>query len=410
MTQAPTTTRGETMLALRKARMAASPPILRGGFRPFFLAGAAWAAIALALWLAALLAGLELPSALDALAWHRHEMLFGFVGATVAGFLLTAIPNWTGRLPIAGPPLAALVALWLAARLAVLGSGAVGLGLAAALDVGFYAVMAFVGAREILAAKNRNLPLVAMVLLFGAADAVDYAGMAGWIADPEAGFRAGVALVTVMISVIGGRIIPSFTRNWLVKQGRKQGLPGQPGGLDLAVIAATALALLAWVVMPNAGLTGMALALAGLLQLLRLARWSGWRTLRDPLVLVLHLGYLWVPVGLALLGISILETVVPRTAAVHALTAGAMGTMILAVTSRATLGHTGRELRANALTIAAYGLATIGALIRVLSPLGLLDYRLGLGLAGLAWGGAFVVFLVAYAPILFAPRLDRAPG
>src|SRR5688572_29953064 len=294
MTQVPTTTRGETMLALRKARMATSPPILRGGFRPFFLAGAAWAAIALALWLAVLLAGLELPSRFDALAWHRHEMLFGFVGTMVAGFLLTAIPNWTGRLPIAGPPLAGLVALWLAARLAVLGSGALSLGLAAALDVGFYALMAAVGAREILAAKNRNLPLVAMVLLFGTADAVDYAGAAGWIADPEAGFRAGVALVTVMISVIGGRIIPSFTRNWLVKQGHKQSLPGQPGGLDLLVIAATALALLAWVLAPSAPPTGMALALAGLLQLVRLGRWSGWRTLRDPLVLVLHLGYLWV--------------------------------------------------------------------------------------------------------------------
>src|SRR5690606_13908245 len=137
---------------------------------PFFVLGAAWAVIALALWLAALLHGLALPSAFDPLGWHRHEMLFGFVGAMVAGFLLTAIPNWTGRLPIAGWPLAALAALWLAGRLAVLWSGAIGLGVAALLDVGFYAVMAFVGAREIIAAKNRNLPLVAMILLFGAAD------------------------------------------------------------------------------------------------------------------------------------------------------------------------------------------------------------------------------------------------
>src|SRR5688572_21079299 len=151
-------TRGERMLELRKARMAASPPILRGGFRPFFLVGALWAVIALALWLFALLGGLELPSAFDPLAWHRHEMLFGFVGAMVAGFLLTAIPNWTGRLPIAGWPLAALVGLWFAGRLAVLFSGAIGFAAAALLDVGFYAVMAFVGAREILAAKNRNLP------------------------------------------------------------------------------------------------------------------------------------------------------------------------------------------------------------------------------------------------------------
>jgi uncharacterized protein involved in response to NO len=369
-----------------------------------------WAVVALVLWLCAHFQGFRLPIAFDALSWHRHEMLFGFVGAMVAGFLLTAIPNWTGRLPIAGPPLAWLVALWLAARLVVLWSGTLGFGLAAALDVGFYAIMAAVGAREILAAKNRNLPLVAMVLLFGAADAVDYVSAAGWIADPEAGFRAGVALVTLMISVVGGRIIPSFTRNWLVKHGRKEGLPGQPGGLDLVVIAATALALLAWVLAPNAALTGMALALSGLLQLVRLVRWSGWQTLRDPLVLVLHLGYLWVPVGLALLGVSILETVVPRTAAVHALTAGAMGTMILAVTTRATLGHTGRELRASGLTVAAYALVTIGALLRVSSPFGWFDYRVGVELAGFTWGGAFLVFLAAYAPILLAPRLDKPSG
>ncbi len=127
-------TRGEQMLALRKARMAAAPPILRGGFRPFFIAGTLWAPVALALWLAALLHGLALPSAFDPLAWHRHEMLYGFVGAMVAGFLLTAIPNWTGRLPIAGWPLAALAGLWLAGRIAVLWSAQIGLGAAELLD------------------------------------------------------------------------------------------------------------------------------------------------------------------------------------------------------------------------------------------------------------------------------------
>jgi len=403
-------TRGERMLELRKARMAASPPILRGGFRPFFLVGALWAVVALALWLFALLGGLELPSAFDPLAWHRHEMLFGFVGAMVAGFLLTAIPNWTGRLPIAGWPLATLVGLWLAGRLAVLWSGAIGLWAAALLDVGFYAVMAFVGAREILAAKNRNLPLVAMILLFGAADATDYAAVSGLLADGEAGFRAGIALVTVMISVIGGRIIPSFTRNWLVKQGHEKGLPGQPNRFDLAVIVFTALALLGWVLAPNAPLTGGALVAAGALQLVRLARWGGWRTASDALLLVLHVGYLWVPAGLALLGWSVLDPALPRTAAIHALTAGAMATMILAVTTRATLGHTGRELRAGALTVGAYWLVTLGALLRLAASLGWIGYQAGLEFAGALWGGAFVLFLVAYGPILFGPRLDAKPG
>jgi uncharacterized protein involved in response to NO len=337
-------------------------------------------------------------------------MLFGFVGAMVAGFLLTAIPNWTGRLPIAGPPLGALVALWFAARLAVLGSGAVGALGAAVLDVGFYLVMAFVGAREILAAKNRNLPLVAMVLLFATANAVDHAGMAGLLADSEAGFRAGIALVTVMISVIGGRIVPSFTRNWLAKRGVSERLPGQPGRFDLFAVLVSALALLGWVLVPHAVATGAALLAAGLVQLVRLARWGGWRTASDPLVLILHVGYLWVPVGTALLGWSILDTIVPRTAAVHALTAGAMATMILAVMSRATLGHTGRELRAGALTTAAYVAVTLGALLRVAAPFGIVDYRAGLEAAGALWGGAFVLFLIAFGPILFGPRADAKPG
>jgi len=409
-TEGSAQTRGERMLALRQARMAASPPILRGGFRPFFLVGALWAVIALGLWLAALLGGLELPSALDPLAWHRHEMLYGFVGAMVAGFLLTAIPNWTGRLPIAGWPLASLAALWLAGRLAVLFSGTLGLGVAMLLDVGFYAVMAFVGAREILAAKNRNLPLVAMVLLFGAADAADYAAVAGRLVDGEVGFRAGIALVTLMISVIGGRIIPSFTRNWLARRGHQQGLPDQPGRFDLAVIVFTALALLGWVLAPGVLLTGGMLVAVGALQLVRLARWGGWRTVPDPLLLVLHLGYLWIPAGLALLGWSVLDLAFPRTAAIHALTAGAMATMILAVTTRATLGHTGRELRAGPLTVAAYALVTLGALLRLAASLGWIGYAAGLAWAGALWAGAFGLFVATYGPILFAPRLDAKPG
>src|SRR5690606_14832569 len=161
-----TTTRGERMLALRKARMAAAPPFLRGGFRPFFFGGPLWAVIALVLWLMAFLSGMDLPSAFDALAWHRHEMLFGFVGAVIAGFLLTAIPNWTGRLPIAGSPLLALFGLWLAGRIALLVSGMTGLLLAALLDVGFYIAFALIAGREVIAAKNRNVPVVGMVLLF----------------------------------------------------------------------------------------------------------------------------------------------------------------------------------------------------------------------------------------------------
>jgi uncharacterized protein involved in response to NO len=397
----PATTRGEAMLALRKARMAAAPPFLRGGFRPFFFGGAAWAVVALLLWLMAFTGRLELPSGFAALAWHRHEMLFGFIGAVITGFLLTAIPNWTGRLPIAGPPLAALAAWWLAARLAVLASAATGLVAAMVLDVGFYLVLALVAGREVVAAKNRNVPIVGLVVLFAVANAADYLAAFGLVPDSEAGFRSGIALVVLMISLIGGRTVPSFTRNWMTKRGFTRRLPTQPDKFDALVLAATALALAAWTLFPWARLAGIALVIVGALQAARLARWGGWRTVRDPLVLVLHIGYAWIPIGLVLLGWSILGTALPRTAAIHALTAGAMATMILAMMTRASLGHTGRPLVASAATVAMFVLVTVGAVLRVAVSLGSTDYRIGLELAGASWGGAFALFLAVYAPVLF---------
>jgi uncharacterized protein involved in response to NO len=400
--------RGEQMLALRRARMAAAPPFLRGGFRPFFFGGALWAVVALSLWLLSLAGALILPSAMDALTWHRHEMLFGFVSAVIAGFLLTAIPNWTGRLPIAGVPLAGLFGLWVAARAAVLLSAISGSGLAALFDVGFFLVLAVLAGREVVAAKNRNVPVVVLVLLLGVANAADHAGATGFLADADLGVRVAIGLVIVMISLIGGRIVPSFTRNWMVKQGIGERLPGQPRRYDLATVAATAVALLTWAALPGSRAAGTLLLAAALLQAIRLARWGGMRTVRDPLVVILHIGYLWVPLGLALLGASVLVEALPRSAAIHALTAGAMGTMILAVMTRTTLGHTGRELRAGVPTTFIYILVTIGAALRVAAPSGLVDYMIGMEIAALAWGGAFLLFIGIYGPILFRPRIGEA--
>ena len=401
-------TRGEQMLALRRKRMADSPPILRGGFRPFVLGGALWAVVALAIWLTALAGQITIPSAFDALAWHRHEMLFGFVGAVIAGFLLTAIPNWTGRLPIAGPPLASLFGLWLAGRLAMLFSATLGAAVAGVTDVGFYLLLAAITAREVIEANNRNVPIVGLVLLFGIANALDHVAAAGSdLVDPALPWQFAVALVTLMISLIGGRIVPSFTRNWLAKRGVTQGLPGQPNRFDLVVIGLTALGLLSWIAAPAGWLPATILAIAAAAQAIRLARWRGWNAVRDPLVLILHVGYGWVPIGLALLAASQLSSLVIQSAAVHALTAGAMGTMILGVMSRATLGHTGRELRAGPTTQVIYLLVTVGATLRVTSSIGLLEYRMGMEAAGFCWLGSFVLFIFNYGPILFAPRLGE---
>jgi uncharacterized protein involved in response to NO len=278
---------------------------------------------------------------------------------------------------------------------------------AAILDVGFYLLLAAVAGREVLASKNRNLPIVGLVLLLGVANAADHAGAAGLLRDADIGMRAAISLVVMMISLIGGRIVPSFTRNWMVKRGLTRRLPMQPTRFDLAVLAASAAALLAWTAAPDWKPTGWLLVAAGCAQAARLSRWGGLRSARDPLVLILHVGYFWVPAGLLLLGASIIGTWIPRSAAIHALTAGAMATMVLAVMTRAILGHTGRALAAGPLTIFLYLLVTAGAALRVAAPLGLFGYAIAMEMAGLLWAAAFLLFLAAYGPILFQPRLGE---
>jgi uncharacterized protein involved in response to NO len=266
--------------------------------------------------------------------------------------------------------------------------------------------LATLAAREVIASGNRNIPIVGLVFLFGVTDAADYAGSAGFISE-DLGWRAAVALIIIMISMIGGRIIPSFTRNWMVKRGESQGLPTQPQALDLLVIASTAISLLFWLIFPDNWLTGAILLLAAAAQALRLSRWRGLRTGSDPLVLVLHLGYVWVPIGLLLLGLSIAGVNIPQSAGVHALTAGGMTTMILAVMTRASLGHTARELKAAPLTVAAYVFVTLGALLRVAASLGLGPYGIMLGISGTVWALALILFLVVYRPILWSPRIGE---
>jgi len=393
----------------KRARIMRWPPVLRAGFRPFFLGGALWALIVVALWICALSGAVTLPTALDPLAWHRHEMLFGFLSGVIAGFLLTAIPNWTGRLPLNGTRLAALATLWFSARLAVLLSSFVGATLAALLDVGFLLTLAFVAAREVIKAKNRNFPIVVAIGLFALADALDHAEAAGWDVPPGLGWRLGIAIVLVLIGLIGGRIIPSFTRNWLAKRGAVKGLPVQPNRFDIAVLGLTGLALAAWAAVPDAIVSAILLVLAGVAQAIRLGRWSGYKTAAEPLVLILHVAYAWVPVGLLLLGGSHFIWCIPVSAATHALSAGAMASMSLAVMTRATLGHTGRELRADGWTRAIYLCVTLGALVRVVAPALPFDYQRSIEIAGTLWGGAFILFVLAYGPKLLGPRPDGKP-
>ncbi len=384
------------------------PALFREGFRPFFLAAGLWAPAAMALWIAYLAGWIDLPTAFGPLNWHIHEMLFGFAAAAVAGFLLTAIPNWTGRMPLQGVPLIVLSLLWLAGRVACALSLWTGPAAAAIADLAFLAVLLLAIGREIVAGRNwRNLPMVGALSLLLAANLLFHLEALDIAPTAEFGRRLGVAMLLMMISLIGGRIIPSFTRNWLAKQDAAE-LPAAFGFADRAALASAVLALVSWVVEAPAMFTGPLLIAAGIAAALRLARWRGLATVKEPLLLVLHLGHGGLAAGRVLLGASELTGLVPSSAALHALTAGAIGTMILAVMTRATLGHTGQALTAGAGTTAIYGLVTIAALARIAVWWLPANYDLLLKTAGLAWIAAFLLFLAIYGPMLLRPRRRKA--
>jgi uncharacterized protein involved in response to NO len=385
-------------------RPQSGPTILSAGFRPFFLLSASWAALAVPLWLAILAGWIALPSALPPAVWHVHEMVFGYGAATVAGFLLTAIPNWTGRMPLQGGPLALLVLLWLAGRAGTLLSAIIGVDAAAVLDLAFPLVFLAVVAREIVAGRNwRNAPMLAALFMLLLGNMLVHLEAVGIAATAGLGNRLGVATLLMLISFVGGRIIPSFTRNWLTKQAPGAAPPAGFGGLDRAALAVTALALAAWVVAPDGPLTPWAELAAGLALGARFARWRGTATWREPLVWILHLGYAWLALGFVLLALGSVVATLPPTAALHALTVGAVGTMTLAVMTRASLGHTGHPLTASRGTTLIYLLVTLAALLRLIAPLGGSYYLALLVLAGAAWSGAFGLFVLFYFGLLARP-------
>jgi uncharacterized protein involved in response to NO len=385
-------------------RRSDGPPLFQAGFRPFFLAAGLWAPVSLALWLLILFGYVAAPTAADPLLWHMHEMLFGFGAAVVTGFLLTAIPNWTGRMPLQGWPLLVLWLLWVAGRLSGLAPNLAGPMVGAAIDLSFLAALLAAIAREIVAGRNwRNLPMVAAVALLLTANALVQAQAVGLAESATLGVRLGLAVLLAMIALVGGRIIPSFTRNWLAKRGDER-LPAAFGTVDRLALAATVLGLAAWVAALPPPLVGPLLIVAGIAAAIRLARWRGASTLSEPLLLALHVGHGWLALGLALLGVSALWQGLPSSSALHALTVGAIGTMTLAVMTRATLGHTGRELTAGPGTTAIFILISAAAVSRIAAGLAAGGYLTLLALAGAAWIGAFALFVALYAPMLMRPR------
>ena len=371
------------------------PMLFSYGFRPFFLAAAIWAALAVPLWLLSFTG--YLPWAALSREWHIHEMLFGVLAGIVAGFLLTAVPNWTGRLPVMGAPLVALSALWVAGRLAMLAATELGVW-ASVIDSAFLVVFAGVVWREVLAGRNwRNLAVCALVTMLACANIAFHLGA---LAPEAVGQRAALGAIALLIGLIGGRVTPSFTRNWLMQRAPGP-LPAPADRADMAALILTALAAAAWVAIPDAPLSGALLTASGVAALARLARWQGLRTLAEPLVWILHLGYAWLGVGLMLMGLTILAPdMFPRTAGVHALTAGAVGVMTLAMMTRATRGHSGRPRTADGWTLAIYLLINAAAVVRVWAGFGGPGSQVLLATSGVLWSAAFGGFALAYGPML----------
>ena len=373
-------------------------------FRPFFLLAALLALLGIAGWWLLLAHGVDGSANLPPRLRHGHEMLFGFAGAAIAGFLLTAVATWTQRPAVAGARLAALCGLWIAARLGAVLPGEAGYLLWALGSGLFWLWLTVLMAGEVLPARNtRNYKVPAVLAAFVAAEAVFFLAGSGQLAPKEAALRAGLMLIVGLILLVGGRIIPNFTLNWL-KQHRPESGARLPSfdQWDFGAVIVTALFAAGFVLRPLDLFTGWLGLAAGLAQAGRLIRWQGWRTGREPLLWVLHVGYGWIPVGLMLLGLAALGQPLWLDAGIHALTVGAIGTLVLGVMARVALGHTGRPLVATSDMTLAFVLITLSAALRVFAPAGHPAMMWSMPL----WLAAYALFLFRYTPILLAPRAD----
>lgn len=378
--------------------------LLSYGFRLFFLVGAIYSGLGILIWLPLYFGEIAVPTAFSPVDWHIHEMLYGYLPAIVTGFLLTAIPNWTGRLPLQGGTLGVLVAVWLSGRVAVWTSALIGPLAAGIIDNLFLLLVAAAAGREVVAGRNwRNLPPILILLIFFCGNVVfhieDYR-----TGTAEIGVRLGITAAVALISFVGGRIIPSFTHNWLTRENPGR-LPAPFGRFDIGVLALSFVALALWVFAPNWTGTPALMLAAGIAHAARLTRWAGDRTVRDRLVLILHLAYAFVPLGFVLMaGASLLPGSVPLSAGIHAWTVGAIGTMTLAVMTRASLGHTGQRLAAGLLTQTIYATVILAAFLRIAAAFASAAAVALLEAAGAAWILAFWAFVVGYGPLLSGSR------
>jgi len=381
------------------------------GFRPFFLAAGLSAVLAVPAWLVMLAQGTMPLGALPPQLWHAHELFYGFVGAALAGFLLTAVPSWTGARGFAGWPLAAVASAWLLGRAGFALANVLPVWALAAAELAFLPGVAILLAPPLVRSRNRNTPLLVVLAALWITDALFVAGLAR--EDPvlaSRSLRVAIDLMLLVVTVIGGRIVPSFTANALRRRGEAPEIRSLPW-LERGVIALMIAVALCDLWQPDGALAGWLAALVAAAQAWRLSGWRSLRTRGEAILWVLHLGYAWMPIGFALKALWLLAGVGWAAHWMHALTMGVFGTMILAVTTRAALGHTGRELTVGRGVATAYVLLSLGVTVRVLAPgLWPSHYLWTLFASGTLWTAAFCVYLIVYAPILALARADGKPG
>lgn len=374
------------------------------GFRPFFLGAGVFSVLLIALWLAvytdALSLGLPIPPA----QWHAHEMIFGFAGAVIVGFLLTAVQNWTGVKTLSGKPLAGLFVLWLAGRFLPFVPG-IPLALYALIDAALFPAAMIAIAHPIIRAKQvRNYAFPVMLALLTAANLLMHAEWLGFTHTATTGFTLAVYMIVLMMVVMGGRVIPSFTDGKLRTSARRwKWVEWLAPALTLAVLVAV-------LTMPVSPVTALLAAAAFIIHAVRLAGWYTQKYWAVPLLWVLHLGYGWIAIGFLLTALAALQIVAPSLA-LHAFTAGAIGTLTLGMMARVALGHTGRMLEPAKLVEFSFALITLAAAIRMLMPLLLPGaYAATVSISGLLWMAAFAIFTLVYTPILIQSRVDGKPG
>jgi uncharacterized protein involved in response to NO len=381
------------------------PAILSYGFRPFFLAAGSFAMIAMVLWIGALSGLWSVGGDEGPIAWHAHEMLFGYASAALGGFVLTAVPNWTGRLPVSGRPLIILLAVWLAGRIASLEPALLGRIASALVDGLFLPALAFVVAREVVAGRNwQNLRVAAGISVLALLN-IGFHAVALTGGDPGGILRATVALYVLLVGQVGGRIIPSFTRNYLARAGMSR-LPAPTGQFDQLALASALAAGIAWSLFPEGWPTALLGVIAAGLHAVRLARWRGAATWREPLLAVMHVGYAFIPIGYLAVALSSVG-LLSAPSALHVLTVGVIGLMTVAVMTRATRGHTGRPLRASRVTTASYLCLLATAVLRPIAELAP-DYSHPiLVLSAVGWIAAYGLFVAEHAPMLARPTARR---